>query len=178
MRRVLLPLTIAAVALVLGSGVAWAATIVGTNRADKERGTTGADKMYGLNGNDRLHGLGGRDEVSGGAGVDILHGGKGNDVLWGGTRNDTLKTGLGSNEAYGGPGPDIIRAAGTDTAAGGDEEIYAGSGDDIIYADDGAYDRIDCGEFKRPGDSTPDHDIAIVDEEGDRTRDCETIDSR
>jgi RTX calcium-binding nonapeptide repeat (4 copies) len=177
MRRVLLPLAITAMALVLGSGVALAATIVGTNGADTKRGTPTADKMYGLDGNDRLKGGKGRDEISGGAGGDILRGGAGNDVLWGGTGDDTLKTGLGgSNEAYGGPGPDLILTAAPSTAADAADQIYAGSGDDVIRTEDGVYDYVDCGSFERPGARTPDDDLADIDLSlDDAAANCEEV---
>ena len=83
---------------------------------------------------------------------------------------------MGSNEAYGGPGADVIRAAGTEAAAGGDEQIYAGSGDDFISAEDGAYDYVDCGSFKRLGVETPDDDIADIDELlDDAAANCEEV---
>ncbi|MER3410225.1 MAG: exo-alpha-sialidase [Thermoleophilia bacterium] len=68
------------VALALG-GLASAATIRGTDRADVLRGTAGPDVLDGRGGNDAIIGLAGRDLVSGGAGRDLLDGGRGSDRL-------------------------------------------------------------------------------------------------
>lgn len=67
-----------------------AATLVGTN---------GADKLYGGNVGDVLIGRKGRDQLYGGQGDDVLRGGKGADVLVGG---------LGSDELIGGNGDDTL----------------------------------------------------------------------
>jgi Ca2+-binding RTX toxin-like protein len=75
-------------ALVLGSGVALAATVrcnsseevcKGTNKDDTLLGTKKANDMSGLRGNDTLRGLGGSDNLDGGAGDDTLEGGDGFD---------------------------------------------------------------------------------------------------
>lgn len=54
-------LTAISIAVVIGSGVALAATIVGTNGNDTRNGTANRDVMYGLGGSDRLHGRAGNE---------------------------------------------------------------------------------------------------------------------
>jgi lysophospholipase L1-like esterase len=65
---------------VLAVGVAFAATVVGSPRADVLKGSQRADKMYGKGGNDRLYGYAGNDLLVGGAGADALFCGAGRDV--------------------------------------------------------------------------------------------------
>ena len=87
MRRILL-LAAMAVALVLASGVALAATPIACQSGVRCDGTTGDDEMTGASGtnyfyanagNDTLRGLGSFDDLRGEAGNDILDGGGGND---------------------------------------------------------------------------------------------------
>ena len=156
MRRTVLLLTAIAAALVLGSGVAHAATLVGTNRADNLQGTSNSDKIYGLNGGDTLNGRGGNDEISGDAGNDGIVGG--------------ASTTSGQNELYGGSGADYISA---DMPAAYDE-VYGGSGDDTIFADDGRYDYVNCGRYSSPGSFVLDNDIVYVDST-DEVVGCENV---
>src|SRR5918997_1440683 len=91
MKRGLLILVAMLAAMVLGSGVALAATIVGTNNADTRSGTVNRDTMYGLGGNDTLKGLGGNDEIHGDAGNDEnLNGGFWQEEVSAGSGNDTI----------------------------------------------------------------------------------------
>ena len=69
------------VALSLGTGIALAAAISGTQGDDTLRGTEQADQIYGLNGGDELFGLDGGDELYGGSGLDNLFGGSGADFI-------------------------------------------------------------------------------------------------
>lgn len=156
MKRGLLILVAMLAALVLGSGVAFAATIVGTNNADTRTGTVNRDVMYGLGGNDSLNGRGGNDEVYGGPGNDGVSGG--------------ASTTSGQNELYGGSGADTITA---DLPAAFDE-VYGGSGNDRIYAADGLYDYVDCGLYASPNSSAPDTDTVYADA-GDEIVECEII---
>ena len=66
MRRTVLLLTSMALALVLVSGVALAATFYGTDGNDDIRGTQESDQIFGRGGNDIL---------GGGKGDDVIHGG-------------------------------------------------------------------------------------------------------
>lgn len=91
-----------------------AATIVGTDKADRIRGTSGPDVIVGLGGNDNIYGAGGDDIVCGGYGADVLKGGAGDDRLFGqqdwlsfdrgGTFlvGDTLRGGAGDDHLNGG----------------------------------------------------------------------------
>lgn len=54
MRKAILMLTVMALGLALASGVALAATVVGTSGPDTRSGTASADEMYGLGGHDVL----------------------------------------------------------------------------------------------------------------------------
>jgi Ca2+-binding RTX toxin-like protein len=181
MRRTVLLLTVMGLALVLASGLAWAATKTGTRRQRQPPGTADNDRMYGLDGNDTLDGRGGNDEISGGAGVDTLYGKAGNDEMYGGSGNDKLYGGGSADtfggdewmyggsgddildfkysyaEAYGGPGKDTLYANN-----GLEDEVYGGTGNDTMYADDDTYDYIDCGEYQT-GSFNKDVDTATVD---------------
>ena len=85
-------LTVAvAVALFVGAGSVFAATIVGTARNDTLRGTPKADKIYGKAGNDKLLGLRGNDLLVGGAGTDRLVCGAGRDTAWADVQDKVAK---------------------------------------------------------------------------------------
>ena len=173
MRRILLLVAAIAMAVVVASGVAWAATIVGTNGDDTRTGTENRDFMYGLNGDDTLVGRGGDDVIEGGGQRDILRGGDGNDEVSGGPAHDEIylgaSTAFGHNEAYGGSGRDDIGAAN-----GAFDEVYAGSGSDFIAADDGTADVVDCGTYESPTSSIKDYDSINVDA-FDQIEDCENV---
>jgi len=83
-----------------------AATIAGTDGADRLRGTSGDDVIAAGGGNDRVVGLGGDDVVCGGAGADLLRGQGGDDALRGGSGKDELRGGSGSNRCRSGKGSD------------------------------------------------------------------------
>ncbi len=82
--RATLLLALMASALVVASGVAWAATIscpnrdgnlcVGTNNRDTMTDGTRADDMRARGGNDTLRASGGNDKLDGGPGNDSLQG--------------------------------------------------------------------------------------------------------
>src|SRR5437588_12655480 len=69
------------VLVLLLSGSALAARIVGTAKNDVLRGTAKADMIIGKAGSDKLYGLGGNDTLVGGPGNDTLFGGAGADRL-------------------------------------------------------------------------------------------------
>lgn len=102
MRRTVLLLAVMGAALLLGTGVALAAAVSGTQGNDTLRGTRQADQIYGLNGNDTLYGRSGSDE---------LYGGAGNDNLYGAAQNDELYGGSGFDNLFGGSGSDFINSA-------------------------------------------------------------------
>lgn len=87
-------------ALVMASGVAWAATIscpnragslcVGTNNKDTMIGRNRADEMRAKDGPDILKARGGNDTLFGHDGPDTLNGGRGKDTLSGGPGKDAL----------------------------------------------------------------------------------------
>ena len=101
-RRTVLALSTVVTALIMGSGVAMAAAVSGSQGNDTLQGTNGGDQIYGLNGNDTLRALRGFDELYGGAGNDELYGGPGDDEIYGGSGNDNL---------FGGDGRDFINSA-------------------------------------------------------------------
>jgi hypothetical protein len=82
---------VVAVLLLVVSGSALAATVVGTPKNDVLRGTAKADRLVGKGGNDKLQGLGGNDVLMGGAGNDTLVGGRGADKLQCGPGRDTAQ---------------------------------------------------------------------------------------
>jgi Ca2+-binding RTX toxin-like protein len=102
-RRALFVAGLMVAALVMASGVAWAATIscpnragklcVGTNKKDTMIGRDRADEMRAKDGADILKARGGKDTLAGGRGSDALRGGKADDTYdftindWG---NDTI----------------------------------------------------------------------------------------
>lgn len=107
MRRIILSLTVIAVALLVSTSVALAATkncpysgdCFGTSSADTLYGTKGQNYIYGLAGKDTIYGYAGNDSLEGGDGNDVIRGGKGDDYLFGEKGDDYLN---------GGPGDDII----------------------------------------------------------------------
>jgi Ca2+-binding RTX toxin-like protein len=129
MRRAAILLATIALAVVVGGGVAVAATIQcdggfcsGTNRPDS---------IFGTNRHDAIFARDGGDFVSGARGADNLNGERGNDEVLGGRGDDWVKGGRGHDVAGGGPGNDWITG---------------GSGDNVIRARDGMRDLIVCGE--------------------------------
>ena len=102
-RRALFVAGLIVAALVVASGVAWAATIscpnragslcVGTNKKDTMSGRNRADEMRAKDGADILKARGGKDTLAGGRGKDVLRGGQADDTYdftindWG---NDTI----------------------------------------------------------------------------------------
>jgi glucose/arabinose dehydrogenase len=85
-----------------------AATISGTEGADRLAGTPGDDVIAGLGRNDTIRGLAGNDVICGGSGKDTLKGGKGNDKLYGQKGKDMLTGGPGKDKLKGGTGKDKL----------------------------------------------------------------------
>ena len=129
-----------------------------------QRGTRGDDTLTGsgkrdfilaLAGNDTVSGLGAADFIFGQKGMDTLNGDDGPDRLWGGSEDDLLSGGDDPDWLWGGPGAD--RLLGEE----GNDRLSAA-------ADDGAVDRLDCGEH------ADDRDRAVL-RPGDTAVNCERV---
>jgi hypothetical protein len=150
--RAIVLLTTMAVVLVLGSGVALAATTIhcpndtssgspstylycyGTSMADTMVGSDLLDAMYGEGGQDTMHGYGGSDHLQGGKGSDHLYGDSGGDyTLWGGDHDLNTDTYNDTSDDYvhGGSGADHIIGG---LAQGGVDRLYGEGGNDSISA--------------------------------------------
>lgn len=164
MRKSALLLASAVLALLLASGVAWAATIrCPGDEIDKCEGTEGPDTMYGTDDNfvygygDWIEGRGGADKIYGRGGDDGgreigggLHGGKGEDLLRGGDGVDDLYGGRNADRLYGGRGNDSLDGEDQFGGIGLPKErpgdlLVGGPGDDYLHADDETTDRVYCG---------------------------------
>jgi hypothetical protein len=88
-----------AVSLGLAAGVAWSATLTGTERRDRLTGTPGADSIDGRGGADEITGAAGADDLRGGAGRDLVLGGPGDDriALHLDAEPDTVRCGAGND---------------------------------------------------------------------------------
>jgi Ca2+-binding RTX toxin-like protein len=138
-RRAIVLLTTMAVVLVVGSGVALAATIqcvvgttcLGTTAADTMSGTDLGDFMFGKAGADTMHGSGAGDTLQGDKGSDHIYGGSGDDIsLWGGALTATNTNPDDSADyVHGGRGNDTIYGG---LAQGGVDRLYGEGGNDII----------------------------------------------
>ena len=145
-------LTTMAVVLVLGSGVALAATTIhcpndtsqgspssflycnGTSLADTMVGSELADYMHGVGANDTMHGYAGGDYLEGGKGSDHLYGDSGAEYgLWGGAYEGATDTFPDNSDDYvhGGGGADKIIGG---QAQGGVDRLYGDAGNDYINA--------------------------------------------
>jgi hypothetical protein len=131
-----------AVALVMASGVAWAAAVqcqsrvqvcFGTPDSDALTGTSENDYIRALAGADLVRGTGGDDFVTGGRGKDTVEGGAGSDAfLWGGEAGPQHLgpfTDASDDHVYGGAGGDRILGG---YAQGGTDRVYGEDGDDYI----------------------------------------------
>ncbi len=175
MRRVYLFTATAALALVLTSGAALAATIhcsggecFGTGENDTLFGTAARDSIHGLGGDDDLGGGNSNDRLYGGPGDDFLGGDDGKDVLYGRGGDDGFNGGRGSDTIYGGDGSDFMV---TPSAGDGDDRVFGGKGNDFlsVYSDnpENDVDFLDCGPGNR--------DTGIINEGVDTVRNCEIL---
>jgi len=141
-RTVMLLVGAMATALVMASGVAWAATVqcqagvevcLGTSDPDALTGTSERDFIRALAGADLARGMGGADVVTGGRGQDTVQGGAGPDpFLWGGEAGPEHLgpfTDASDDYVYGGAGDDGILGG---QAQGGTDRLYGQDGDDYI----------------------------------------------
>src|SRR5215211_4519999 len=143
MRRTMVMVATMALILLVASGMALAATKIGTNGPDFLRGTNGDDSLIGKGGNDKLFAWGGNDNLLGETGKDWLFGGtdrgktsggkknmvgeRGNDLLIDGyelnPKKDTLSSGDGNDALW-----VWNRPAGRDV-------VSCGRGFDLVLAD-------------------------------------------
>jgi Ca2+-binding RTX toxin-like protein len=84
-------------ALLLPSGLAAAATLLGAGGNDTLSGGAAGDVLEGQDGRDLLVGQGGNDTLRGGAGDDTLLGGAGHDAMDGHAGRDSLAGGAGND---------------------------------------------------------------------------------
>ena len=136
-------LTTMAVVLVLGSGVALAATAIncranticyGTPNPDTMSGSDLPDYMLAKGGEDTIHGYADKDTLQGDKGSDHLYGDSGADKsLWGGAFDEGTKTYPDNSNDYvhGGSGNDSIFGG---IAQGGVDRLYGELGNDRIDA--------------------------------------------
>lgn len=118
-----------------------AATLVGTDEADRLIGTRGADVIVALGGADHIRGRGGDDLICGGSGRDVIRGGRGSDRVFGGPNSDDVRGGPGNDELWGGSGNDRLHGGvGADAIFGGDhaDRIHGVGGDDSLDGERGA----------------------------------------
>jgi hypothetical protein len=118
-----------ALAALFAAAPAFAATLTGTNHADRLVGTAKADTIDGRGGNDNIFGLGGNDLLIGGLGRDKIAGGAGNDSIAanGDAAQDTISCGTGRDVVDADPADFVSRDCevvsrqlSTDIVAGGD----------------------------------------------------------
>ena len=110
--------------LLLGSGVALGAVIIGNAQDNRLVGTPNRDRIEGRKGDDDIFGRGSRDRLFGGAGADEVFGERGADRIRGGPGPDLL---------VGGKRRDIINAVdGEDN-----DSIRCGAGRDTAFVDPG-----------------------------------------
>ncbi len=108
MKRSLLIVATAVLAVLALASAASAKVVVGTPGDDTLVGTDRRDFIYGRAGNDTMAGNGASDFLFGHRGDDTMSGDAGRDGLWGGHGNDTLEGGHGPDALYAGAGFDML----------------------------------------------------------------------
>jgi Ca2+-binding RTX toxin-like protein len=157
MRNTIWVLASVALAMLVASGVAWAANIQcptgGTTRLGFHKcwGTAEADTMIGTPKLDYIYGKKGADKIYGRARTDGLFGGRGPDKLYGGgdAKLDALWGNEGPDQLYGGRGSDRLHPNGVHwdysrLADTSDDQVHGGKGDDIFtgYRASSGVDRL------------------------------------
>src|ERR687897_2850 len=128
MRKTFLVLASMALAVLLASGIALAATVKGDENDNVLTGTPNRDVINPFAGNDTVYALGGND--------DVRHS-FGNDTIYGGDGRDTLRGGRGTDTIYGGPGKDLIDCAYLEPRADDvADTAYADSEDTVVDCKD------------------------------------------
>ncbi len=153
MRRTILLLGTMLTALVLLSGVAWAATTI---QCPNDPRDIGGGTCWGTEADDVLIGTDGRDEINSGLGDDLVRGGPGPDHIssgdsdywegedenYGGAGADYIVGNLDSEKHFGGPGDDSF----VDYKSGKNPDVFrCGAGRDEVTYNKGL-DRVagDC----------------------------------
>jgi Ca2+-binding RTX toxin-like protein len=109
MRKTVVLLTSAALAVLLTAGVAFAAIVDCEAGADECVGTNNHDTLNGSEVGDGMYGRSGEDKLFGNAGEDVFNGGKHDDTIRGGEGSDFVAYGLaGEDKIYGGGGDDFL----------------------------------------------------------------------
>lgn len=146
MRKGALMLLVMSIAMVLGSGVALAATFtcnttdcLGSPNADNIRGNDARNVIDARRGDDTVNGNGGNDELYGNVDDDVLRGGMGIDEIYGGSGNDRVFGDSNTDYVFGGSGNDMV------IGGPGVDEISGGPGNDRINSEDGVAEPVDCG---------------------------------
>ena len=153
MRKSALLLASLVFALLLASGVAFAATINCTPGELRCVGTSGSDTIYGTDGQDGIEGRGGNDKLYGRGGEDRttdtsngLEGGDGDDVIRGGDGQDHLFGDRGTDRVFGGRGRDLISGETHNYVGPAPGDLLVGGpGGDFFRARDGQKDKVYCG---------------------------------
>jgi Ca2+-binding RTX toxin-like protein len=128
MRRTLLLMATTALALLVTSGVALAASInCPTAPGGYCYGTGSGDALYGTSNVDRIYGYGGTDLIYAYASGDFMYGGAQGDRMLGGSGADQMFGQGGADAIYGGAGErDFITCEGTD------DLVYYDAGLDVL----------------------------------------------
>lgn len=151
MRRAIVLLSAIAAVLVVGGGVALAATIrcdggdcFGTNKHDTMYGSNKHDAIFARMGDDLVTGREKGDNLNGQDGADKVHGGPGDDWVKGGDGRDMVKGSNGHDTINGGSGHNTIRAG-----DGMRDLIICGAGSRNLIYYDPDLDRFDNCVFKK-----------------------------
>ena len=145
-RKAMLLIGAMALALVLASGVALAATFQCTTNPCN--GTSGDDVIIGDISAETVNALDGSDFVDGLLGDDTIFGGPGSDATDGTGGTKGLVGAEDSDRVFGEGGADFIDLATLDTP-GSEDFASGGPGNDTIHAFDGNKDTINCGRGTR-----------------------------
>jgi Ca2+-binding RTX toxin-like protein len=164
MRRIVLLAPAMTAALLLISGVAWAAELIGTPGNDRLIGTDRSDLISARDGKDTVLGKGGSDELYGMPGPDSISGSEGADDVYGGDGTDELRGGDGQDDVYGGDQADVLNGG------SGVDELSGGNNDETINALDNGPDLVNCGLGT--------DDQVIADHEDGVNGDCERVTRR
>jgi hypothetical protein len=152
MKRIMVAVTLMGAALVVASGMAWAATVncqvevfcEGTDEPDELIGTNKADFMNAKQDDDRLLGRKGGDKIFGDELDPPDQTTDGDDELFGYRGEDEIVGFGGSDLLRGGGGADTIDAR-EDSDNPGEDTVRGSRGQDFIRAVDGFKDTIFCG---------------------------------
>lgn len=168
LQRVILMLTLAAIAVLVMAPAAQSKTVT-CKSGQVCKGTNAADWIFGSPGNDNIRPMGGNDYVFGNGGADQVAHSYGDDRIFGGCGGDTVRGGFGLDRIYANvpviwsdmpvswyPQDNITCASVTASLNLTLAQITAlaeAVGDDV---DDRAHDLVDCAWLGSRGDDGPD----------------------